>query len=469
MYDQYLKNIKEKLKNNMDIIYRDILCHRGLVTLIFSNAITDKDFISHYIVSPIVEHDREIINVNVIKDKILFSSSVGEVPSFEDCIFRILSGDVILIFDFSQKVIFCEAKLLAERALERPLNDPVSKGSQEGFNETINNNISLLRKRIKSPLLKIENLQLGIESKTTVAIIYMDGKAPVDLIDLIRTKITNLRVDFIIDTNIIEEELKCKDTNFDTIGYTEKPDVVVSRLFEGRVAVMVDGCPTAITAPSFILGNFQSPEDYYLNKNTADIIRGIRLMSFAITMYLPGFYVALFTHHLSLIPQIYVFRSAESRSGVPLPIVIEVLVMLFFFELTRETGKRLPPSIGQPVSIIASLILGQAAIGAGLASDGTIIVMGVYAITSYINPKLSAATPTWTVLCIVMSALFGLHGFFIFNFVTIATISSLNSCGYPYLFPFGTAMKHTFKGGDYFSRGWLNQISSRLFQSGEKH
>jgi hypothetical protein len=143
--------------------------------------------------------------------------------------------------------------------------------------------------------------------------------------------------------------------------------------------------------------------------------------------------------------------------------------MLFFFELTRETGKRLPPSIGQSISIVASLILGEAAIGAGMASQGTIIVMGIYAITSYINPRLATATPVWTVLCVVSSALFGLHGFFIFHFVTIASIAGLNSCGYPFLFPIGTAEKHFFKGSDFLWRGPLNKISNKLFQGGEKH
>ncbi len=468
MYEIYLEWIKKKLKNDTDITYKVISCDKGVITLIYSNIETDKDYISHYIITPIVKNQGKIENSNIIED-ILFAAVSGQINEKEVALQKILAGAVVIISNLSNKIIFCDAKKIKERALERPINEPTSKGPQIGFNENIITNINLIRRGIKSADLKVEKLMVGTESKTMVVIMYMEGKAPDDLITLIRTKISNLKLNFIIGTNYIEEQLKCKNTNFDTIGYTEKPDVLISKLFEGRVAVMVDGTPVTITAPTFLLEYFQAPDDYYLNRNTVNIIRFIRLASFAITMYLPGFYIALFTHHFSLIPQIFVFRIAEDRSGVPLPTVVEVLVMLFFFELTRETGKRLPPSIGQSISIVSSLILGQAAIGAGMASQGTIIVMGIYAITSYINPKLATATPVWTVLCIVSSALFGLHGFFIFHFVTIASIAGLNSCGYPFLYPIGTAEKHFFKGSDFLWRGPLSKISNKLFQGGEKH
>lgn len=468
MYVENLEYIKAKLNKNEDVRYKNINIPTGVLTLIFIDSLIDKDFINNYIIAPLLKNPEEQLSIDIIINKTLLCISTAKMLPLDDCVMNILCGNVIILSSFSDKVIICNAEKNIHRLVEKSVNEPAIKGSQESFNESMNDNINLIRIRIKNQSLKIEEFQLGTDSNSSGILIYMKDKAPEDLVKLFRNTINNLKVDFILDTNYIEEELKCKGTDFDTIGYTEKPDVLVSKLFQGRVAVIVDNCPTAITAPYFFIEYFHAPDDYYSNKNVVDIVRILRVFAFFLTVFLPGFYIALFTHHFSLIPPTFVFKIAESRAGVPFPTIIEVLIMLFFFELTREASKRLPSTIGQSLSMVSSLILGQAAIGAGLASEGTIVIAGVYAITSFINPKLSSITPLWTIMNVTISGLFGLHGFYIFLILTVAHIASLNSCGYPYLFPIGTVSSFDFKGKDNITRGRLKEISGKIFRNGKK-
>ena len=468
MYNENLEYIMDKLNENEDVKYKTIHTSKGILTLIFIESITDKVFMNNYIITPLLQSHDEILSIEMIKNKILLCSSVLKILPLDDYVHHILSGNVLILSSFSVEIIICNARKTINRPIEKSINEPVSKGSQEAFNESINDNINLIRRRIRNQSLKIEEFQLGTNSNTMVILLYIKDRAPEDLVNLFKDAINNLKIDFILDTNYIEEELKCKGTNFDTIGYTERPDVLASKLFEGRVAVLVDNCPNAITAPYFFLEYFHIAEDYYLNKNVVDNLRVLRLIAFILTVFLPGFYIALFTHHFSLIPPAFVFKMAESRAGVPFPTIIEVALMMFFFELTREASKRLPSSFGQSISMVSSLILGQAAIGAGLASEGTIVIAGVYAITSFINPRLSNITAIWSLMSITLSGMFGLHGFFIFFILLIAHISSLNSCGYPYLFPIGTFIEFNFKETDYIVRGRLKGISSNIFRKGKK-
>ncbi|MCH5138597.1 spore germination protein, partial [Clostridiaceae bacterium UIB06] len=263
-----------------------------------------------------------------------------------------------------------------------------------------------------------------------------------------------------LDINYIEEELKCKKTLFDTIGYTEKPDIAASKLLEGRIAIIVDGTPFVLTAPYFFLENFQAADDYYLNRYYTNATRIIRLISFGLAILLPGFYVAIDAYHFALIPLVFIFRLAASRADVPFPLVLEVLIMSFFFQLLREAGIRLPQPIGQAMSIVGALILGDAAVGSGLASQSTVIVVALAAISSFLVPKLHSAIYIWVLIVILLSSLLGLMGFFSSIFILLAHAASLNSCGYPYLLPFATS--NEFKYSDLVFRKDLKDISKNI-------
>ncbi|MCB2353359.1 spore germination protein [Clostridium estertheticum] len=453
--------IREKLKNSYDVKYREIQCDVGTITGVFIDDLCDSKFISEYIFNPLIRHKISTVDLEYIKKEVLPANSIGDINSNEEAIVHILSGDLVLIFSFANKSIFCEAKGYVRRGVGIPVTENVIKGPREGFTEAFIDNVSLIRRKIKNPDLKFEPLFLGNKSNTVVVIAYIEGVAPRKLVDYIRRKVTNIKLEFILDTNYIEEELKSKNTMFDTIGTTEKPDVAASKLLEGKIAIIVDGTPFVITAPYFFIDNFHTPDDYYSNMYFANASRIMRLVAFFSASMLSGLYLSIATYHFSIIPSVLAIKFTMSRADVPLPTVIELLLMTFFFQLLREAGIRLPQSIGQAMSIVGALILGDAVVGVGLASQSTVVIVALSSISSFLVPKLYGALSIWNIIIIIFSSLLGLPGFYIGFFIFIAHMAGLESCGYPYLFPMGTLESFKFK--DVLYRRDLNKISNSIF------
>lgn len=465
MENKYFNYIKEKLKDNFDVKYREIKCKQGTVYAVFLDDLCDSKIISQYIIDPLINNIKKN-TIEAIKNEVLVANYLGDIDSENDAVFHILSGDVVLIFDFLQAVIFCDAKGFSKRAITIPLNENVIKGPRAGFTSDIIDNVALIRRKVKNENLKFESVRLGKKTNTTVVISYIKEAAPKKLVDNIRDKIQNMNIDYIMCINYIEEELKARHTIFDTTGYTEKPDIAASKLCEGRVIIFVDGAPIVISVPFFFVENLQAPDDYYLNKYFANISRIQRWIAFFVAMLLPGLYIAITTYHFTLIPTVFVFRLASAREGVPFPTIVEVFIMLSFFQLLREAGVRLPQPTGQTMSIVGALILGEAAVGAGLASQSTIVVVAVSAISTFLIPDLYRATALWSGVILIFSSMLGLPGFYLGFLVLVAHLSALESCGYPYLYPLGTLKKLEYS--DIITRRELKEISSSMFGEGEK-
>lgn len=464
--DEYLEYINEKLKGNIDLKDREIHCNLGIIHMFYIDNLCDGKLISQFIITPFMKNNDIKPDIDSIKKDVLYNSSVESIKSKDEVLIHILSGDVVIVFDFISDVIYCEAKGFSKRSISTPITEEVIKGPREGFNEAIVDNISLIRRRIKNPDLTIESLYVGEKSNTVVIIAYLKGSAPESLIKHVKEKISSIDIDFILEVNYIEEELKSKNTFFDTVGYTEKPDVAASKILEGKVAIMADGSPFVLTVPYFFIENFQMADDYYLNRYYTNSTRILRLVAFGLSALLPGFYIALDAYHFSLIPLVFVFRLATSRADVPFPLILEVLLMTFFFQLLREAGIRLPQPIGQAMSIVGALILGDAAVGSGLASQSTVIVVALSSISSFLIPKLYSALSLWVLIITLLSSLLGLIGFFAGFFALVAHIGSLNSCGYPYFLPFITS--NDFKYKDVIIRKELKDISKNILNKDDK-
>ncbi|MFT5873008.1 MAG: spore germination protein KA [Clostridium sp.] len=453
--------IKDKLKNSYDVKYREIECTLGIIVGVFIDDLCDSKFITEYIFDPLMQKNIETVDLDYIKKEVLPANSIGDINSNDEAIYHILSGDLVLIFSFINTAIYCEAKGYVRRGVGIPVTENVIKGPREGFTEAFVDNVSLIRRKIKNPALKFETMILGKKSNTVVVMCYIEGVAPKKLVEYIRKKVSNIKLEFILDTNYIEEELKNKHTAFDTIGTTEKPDVAASKLLEGKIGIIVDGTPFVITAPYFFVDNFQAPDDYYSNKYFGNLSRLTRVFSFFLASLLSGLYVAIACFHFSLIPTVFALKFTIARAGVPLPTVVELLIMTFFFQLLREAGIRLPQSIGQSMSIVGALILGDAAVGIGLASQSTVVIVAISSISSFLVPKLYGALSIWNLVIILISSVIGLPGFYIGFFIFVSHMASLESCGYPYLFPLGTL--ETFKFRDLLYRKDLNQITNSIF------
>lgn len=462
-----VKFLKEKFEGNFDVKFRQITTCLGECTLIFIDDLCSTVFISEYILNPLKQQQYNYKTVDELLYKALDINLAGFAKDKNDAIDHILSGDVAIVFHDHEKMLYAEAKGYVKRGVSIPVTEAVVKGPREGFTESIVDNVSLIRRKVKNADLKFEALVVGEKSNTTVCITYIKGVAPKYLIDHVKSTVKKLDLNFILDTNYIEAELKGKKSVFDTVGYSEKPDETAAKLFEGRVAVVVDGTPFVITVPYFFLENFQAPDDYYLNRYFVNFTRVLRWIAFFIASFLPGLYVAILTHHFSLIPSLFVFRLAVSRAGVPLPTIVEVLLMMVAFQIIKEAGVRLPQPIGGAMSIVAGLILGDAVVGAGIASRITIIVVAVSTLSYFLTPKLYGAMSVWSIIITIVSAFYGLPGFLMISIVLIAKMADLETGGYSYLFPVGSTGTYKFK--DIIFRGELRRISNQIIESGGEY
>lgn len=468
-----LEYIKEKLQNSFDVKYREVKTVLGKATIVFIDDLCNAEMISEYVVSPLREsgnlsaENGEFTTVEQVIENVLDINAAGIAKDVDDAISHILSGDPAIIFENYQEIMYVETKGAPVRGVGTPETESGLKGPREGFNELIVNNVALIRKRIKNSDLKFETVVVGEKSQTSVAVCYLEGTAPKDIVNKIKNKIKNLDLRFILDTNYIEDAIKGRNSIFDTVGYTEKPDEVCAKLLEGRVGVIVDGTPFVITVPHFFLENFQMPDDYYLNKHFTNFNRILRWGAFFVATILPGLYVAIITYHFAMIPSLFMFRLAVSRAGVPFPTFIEVLLMMLAFQFIKEAGLRLPQPIGGAMSIVSGLILGEAAVGAGIASRITIIIVALSTLSYFLIPKLYGALTLWAILLVCFSAAFGIPGFLSGTLLLLIQLADLDSVGYQFLFPIGSVSEYKFK--DVVLRGPLRKISKDFIKRGDEN
>lgn len=459
-----LDYVKQRFEGCFDVKYRDINTIIGKATLVFIDDLCNGQWMMEYTILPLRGFgnlkNSTISTPQDILDKVLDMSYTGVVKDQEDALTHILFGEVVIIFHDYDQMIFADAKSMPRRGIGIPETEAVLKGPREGFNELIVDNVALIRRRVKNPDLKFEAVIVGKESNTAVAITYIKGVAPKSLVDDVKEKVKNLDLRFILDSNYIESNLKNENSFFDTVGYTEKPDEVCSKLLEGRVGIIVDGTPFVITVPFFFLESFQMPDDYYINRYYTNFNRILRWIAFFIAAFLPGLYVAIITYNFSMIPSLFIFRLAVSRAGVPIPTFLEVIIMMISFQLIKEAGLRLPNPIGGAMSIVSALILGEAAVGAGIASRVTVIVVAISMLSYFLIPKVYGAVSFWAMVMVAFSALLGIPGFLAGVLIFMIQISQLESMGYPFLFPLGSISDYRFK--DVFFRGNLNKISKRI-------
>lgn len=454
------------LSGSYDFKTRLLPSKRGDLILFYNEVMCNLELISRSIIEPLVQAEEPVKDMEEVKSLICIGYFIN-LTTGEEAANEVLRGNAVLYLSHTNEAISCETRLPKGRSIEKSETEVTLLGPRESFNEQITDNLSLIRKRLVTPQLRVERFVLGRKSNVGVALVFLQDTAPGDLVESLRQRLDAYDQDMILSINALTELLAGQRTLLETTGSTELPDVVVSRLVEGRVAVMVQGSPRVLTVPGFFIETLQAPDDYYSNRFQASLLRILRLTALVITVCLPGFYIALSTHHISLIPTTFIFKMAVSRSGVPFPTIVEMLLMQFFFELAREGGRRLPQQVGQSLSVVAALILGEAAVGAGLTSETTVIIVGVYAIASFINPRLSFTSTVWSLAVTAGALLFGLHGFYISIVLVVSHLASIRCFGYPYLFPMGTATTFRYQGSDTLRRSRLRDISHRLFDRGD--
>lgn len=345
----------------------------------------------------------------------------------------VLSGDTVVFFDGCGEALVVSTKGWEKRSVTEPESETVVRGPREGFTENLRTNTALVRRKIKCGALRAERMTAGRRTRTEICLMYLDDVADPRVVDEVRRRIGSLDVDSILESGYIEEYIEdAPFSPFATIGNTEKPDVAAARILEGRVAVFVDGTPFVLTAPMLFIESFQTTEDYYTRPMYASMIRLLRFVGFLLTVFMPAVYIALTAFHQQLIPTTLLFTIANAREGTPFPVFLEAFIMLFAFEVLREAGIRLPRPVGQAISIVGALVMGDAAVSAGIVGAPVVITIALTAVSSFLVPSQNDAASILRLLMMILAALVGGYGVAMGLLGMLLHLGSLSSFGVPF-------------------------------------
>ena len=362
------------------------------------------------------------------------NAPLKEIDNIPTMIGDVLDGNVVVFYDNLGKALSADFKSWDKRSVETPDSEAVTRGPKEGFTENFRTNTSLIRRKIKTPKLMIEMMVLGRQTNTKIAIVYIDGIVNQEVLKELKTRMSKIDTDAILESGYIEQFIQ--DNYFSpvpTMGTTQKPDVFAGRLLEGRVGVICDGTPHVLTVPHLFIENLQTSEDYYNSTILIATLRMLRLFALFISIMAPGLYVAITTYHHEMIPTTFMMTLVTATQKTPLPAGAEVLFLVIMFELLKESGTRLPKAIGSAVSIVGALIIGDAAVNAGIVGAPAVIIIGLTAVCSFTLPSLTEFETVYRFFFLFLGGTMGLLGICSGILIMLTQVISTTSFGIPVL------------------------------------
>jgi spore germination protein KA len=361
--------------------------------------------------------------------------TVSYVP---DLTKEILAGNTALLLDGKSEVIILGIEGGGKRSIEEPSSESVIRGPREGFIENLQMNTSMIRRKIRTSRLKMKSLSIGELTNTDVVIAYIDGIASDALVQEVQSRLGRIQIDGILETGYLEELIEdLPYSPFPQVQNTERPDVVVANLLEGRVAILADGTPFVLIVPITFWGFMQASEDYYERYMVSSLLRVIRFLFLMIALFLPSLYIAATTFHQEMIPTILIMTVETARENTPFPALMEALMMEITFEALREAGVRLPKAIGSAVSIVGALVIGEAAVQAGIMSAPMVIIVSITGIASFTIPRYNfgIAVRMLRFPLMILAGTVGLYGITFGALLILIHLAGLRSFGIPYLSP----------------------------------
>ncbi len=437
-----LKTITSVFKNTNDLIIREFKVGIELQISAFAVMIVgliNEESVNENLIKPLMSLQRDISResiLSVIKDSALFVACIKETQTLNDTVTGILSGDTALFIDGADSALLASIRGWEARGVDEPKTESVVRGPREGFVESLSTNIALLRRKIKNTNLKSEIIIIGRQTKTDICIVYIEGIANAKTVQEVKDRLSRIETDSILESGYIEAFIEDAPYSlFPTVGNSEKPDIVSAKLLEGRIAVLTDGTPFVLTVPYLFVEAFQNSEDYYSRPYLATFIRWLRLLAFFISTFVPALYVAITTFHQELLPTSLLISIASANEGSPFPTIVEAILMQVAYEILREAGLRLPKAVGQAVSIVGALVIGEAAVSAGLVGAPMVVVVALTGISSFVVPALTDVTTVTRFVLLILAGFAGFYGVML-GFVGFITHQlALRSFGVPYMSP----------------------------------
>ncbi len=390
----------------------------------------------------------KVITADLINKIIYISDPIIVCETFEEMVSKIVSGDIGLMIDGAEKYFVLSLRDYKIRGITEPPVSTVLRGPREGFVEDMKTNMTMLRRRFKTPDLVFDLMQIGKYSGTQIAIAYVDGIADPKIVQEIKKRISEISCDGIIDSSYIATYIgDNKYSLFSQVGSAEKPDIVAGKMLEGRVAIICDGSPTVLTLPFVLFEHFQSNEDYYIKSYRASATRILRVIAMIIAISLPAAYVALQEFQYHMFPLKLLVVIMNSLQGVPLTPTIEMIFLLLVFEILNEASVRMPRYVGTALSIVGAIVLGESAVSAGLLSVPTLLVTAMSTIGLYCVPDEVDAGSILRILFVGVAGVLGIFGLILAVFALFAYMVGLRNFGTSYMAPFSPMLINDMQDG----------------------
>ncbi|WP_312473286.1 spore germination protein [Neobacillus sp.] len=428
----YIKNL---LNHTADLKIQTLPNGDFETAIVFIETLVDKELIQDKIIDPLFQlksfKDREDI-ATVINLETISCSNLSQAVN------DLINGNTLLFVSTKAYAFSINTQKFGNRSITEPSSEKVVRGAHDGFIESLGVNIQLIRKRILNPNLTVKYFSVGNETKTKVALLYMNKLANTYLIREIERRIDSISADFIMPSSYLEELIE--DSSFSPFPQmlnTERPDRTMANLLEGRVVLLVDNTPTALILPVTFFSFYQSPDDYNSRFFLGTFFRIVRLLSFSLAVGLPSLYIAIIAFHYEVLPDQLILPVKSSVENIPFPPLLEALIMLITIELIQEAGIRLPTTIGQTIGIVGGLVIGDAVVSAGLISNTMLVVVAITAISSFVVPstEMSGSMRIIRFPFMLAAATLGFIGIVFCFMVILIHLCKLESFGTPYFAP----------------------------------
>jgi len=403
--------------------------------LVFCDGLVNSEILNQHVIRPLMAMQGEPCgqeSLRILEEKVLQANDIKQVTEIKKLVEAVTYGETLLLVNGSSEALLIDTKHFDKRGIEEPGGEQIMSGPREGFCETMLTNLSMVRRRVRSHELKMKYHSIGERTATSICLCYIDSLVNRDVLTELEKRLSEIEIDAVLDSNYIVELIQDhRISPFRTTGYTERPDVVVGKLLEGRVAVFVDGTPVVLTVPYLFIENFQSNEDYYTNYYYASFARALRMVGFLMAVIVPALYIAVVAFHHEMVPTSLFINIARERQNVPLPAALEAFLLLITFDILKETGVRMSSSVGHTLSIVGALVVGQAAVEARLVAAPMIIVVAATGITSLLVPKMSSAVIIARYLLLLAATMMGYLGVVLGMMALAIHILNLSSFGIP--------------------------------------
>ncbi|WP_276356794.1 spore germination protein [Cohnella caldifontis] len=469
-----LQRFRAEFGNSSDLVTREMRfggAEGPRIALVYLDGLTDMKALMQSLAGEAAPGVRERKSarqwLDHLKQTAIAAGEIKEAGVWGDVVLAVLSGETAMFVDGCADVLTIGTQGGDRRNVEEPNTQSVIRGPREGFTETLRTNTAMVRRKIRDVRVRTEAMRIGRVTQTDVAIMYVQGLAADNILAEVHARLNRIDTDGILESGYIEEFIQDgKYSPFPTVFSTERPDTIAAGLLEGRVAVFVDGTPFVLLVPALFTQFYQAPEDYYQRADFSTLLRLLRFVCFMIALLAPSVYIAVTTFHQELLPTPLLIGLAGQREGVPFPAFIEAVMMEIMFEILREGGVRMPKTIGQSVSIVGTLVIGQAAVEAGLVSPAMVIVVAITAISNFVIPAFNMAISLRMLrfLFMAVAASFGLFGVVICLIGLVLHLCSLKSFGVPYLAPFAPLQLNDQKDSLFRLPAWMLRTRPRSLQ-----